>query len=202
MAQPHQNTAQTQAEELNEAPQGDDTAPLAGEPVVENGAAADGGGPALEEVLAAFEVERAEMRDRLMRALADLENTRKRAEKDRRDAALYGGSKLARDLLPVHDNLARALGAADEQTRAQAKGLVDGVELTMRELLSILGKHGVERVSPQPGDAFDPHLHEAMFEAPVPQLQPGQVIQVLAEGFRLHEQLLRPAQVGVCAKAD
>lgn len=202
MAQPHQNTAQTQAEELNEAPQGDDTAPLAGEPVVENGAAADGGGPALEEVLAAFEVERAEMRDRLMRALADLENTRKRAEKDRRDAALYGGSKLARDLLPVHDNLARALGAADEQTRAQAKGLVDGVELTMRELLSILGKHGVERVSPQPGDAFDPHLHEAMFEAPVPQFQPGQVIQVMAEGFRLHEQLLRPAQVGVCAKAD
>lgn len=202
MAQPHQNTAQTQAEELNEAPQGDDTAPPAAEPVVENGAAADSGGPALEEVLAAFEVERAEMRDRLMRALADLENTRKRAEKDRRDAALYGGSKLARDLLPVHDNLARALGAADEQTRALAKGLVDGVELTMRELLSVLGKHGVERVSPQPGDAFDPHLHEAMFEAPVPQLQPGQVIQVLAEGFRLHEQLLRPAQVGVCAKAD
>lgn len=156
----------------------------------------------LEEILAAFEEERAEMRDRLMRALADLENTRKRAEKDRRDAALYGGSKLARDLLPVHDNLSRALAAADEHTREQARGLVDGVELTMRELLSILGRHGVTRVSPQPGDPFDPHLHEAMFEAPVPQFQTGQVIQVMAEGFRLHDQLLRPAQVGVCSGND
>ncbi len=155
----------------------------------------------IEDILAAFDAERAEMRDRLMRALADLENTRKRAEKDRRDAALYGGSKLARELLPVHDNLSRALAAADENTRVQAKGLVEGVELTLRELLSILGRHGVERVSPQPGDPFDPHLHEAMFEAPVPQFQPGQVIQVMAEGFRLHDQLLRPAQVGVCAKA-
>ncbi len=156
----------------------------------------------LEEALAAFEEERSEMRDRLMRAYAELENTRKRAEKDRRDAALYGGSKLARDLLPVHDNLSRALAAADENTRAQAQGLVDGVELTLRELLNILERHGVQRVSPQPGDPFDPHMHEAMFEASVPQFQPGQVIQVMAEGFRLHDQLLRPAQVGVCAKTD
>lgn len=152
---------------------------------------------ALEEAHAAFDAERAEMRDRLMRALADLENTRKRGEKDRREAAIYGGAKLARDLIPVYDNLNRALSVTTDETRQQAQGLVEGVELTLRELLSVLGKHGVERVSPQAGDMFDPHLHEAMFEAPVPDTRAGQIIQVMSDGFRMHEQLLRPAQVGV-----
>ena len=193
MAEPQENTARSPDDEG--APQTAETPEPQPAPTEAEEA------QSIEDILAAFDAERAEMRDRLMRALADLENTRKRAEKDRRDAALYGGSKLARELLPVHDNLSRALAAADENTRVQAKGLVEGVELTLRELLSILGRHGVERVSPQPGDPFDPHLHEAMFEAPVPQFQPGQVIQVMAEGFRLHDQLLRPAQVGVCAKA-
>jgi molecular chaperone GrpE len=155
---------------------------------------------AFAEAEAAFEAERAEMRDRLMRALAELENTRKRADRDRRDAAAYGGAKLARDLLPVFDNLNRALAAADEKSRAEAKGLVDGVELTLRELLNVLGRHGVERIAPKPGDPFDPHLHEAMFEAPVPQFAAGQVIQVMTEGFRMRDQLLRPAQVGVSSK--
>lgn len=151
----------------------------------------------LEALRAQIEVERAEARDRLMRALADLENTRKRAEKDRKDALLYGGAKLARDMIPVHDNLSRALDAATADTRAAAPGLVEGVELTLRELLSVLGKHGVTRISPQPGDLFDPHHHEAMFEAPVPQFTAGQIIQVVSDGFMLHEQLLRPAKVGV-----
>ncbi len=152
---------------------------------------------ALEEAQAAFEAERAEMRDRLMRALADLENTRKRGEKDRREAAIYGGAKLARDLIPVYDNLNRALSVTTDETRAQAQGLVEGVELTLRELLSVLGKHGVERVAPNVGDEFDPHMHEAMFEAPLPDTRAGQIIQVMSDGFRMHEQLLRPAQVGV-----
>lgn len=152
---------------------------------------------ALKEAEAAFEVERAEMRDRLMRALADLENSRKRAEKDRRDAALYGGSKLARDLLPVYDNLNRALSLADEQTRNQSQGLVEGLELTLRELTNIFAKHGIEKISPKIGDVFDPHLHEAMFEAPIPDTNAGQIIQLLTDGFTLHGQLLRPAQVGV-----
>jgi len=152
---------------------------------------------ALQEAHAAFDAERAEMRDRLMRALADLENTRKRGEKDRREAAIYGGAKLARDLIPVYDNLNRALSVTTDETRQQAQGLVEGVELTLRELLSVLGRHGVERVSPQPGDMFDPHMHEAMFEAPMPNTRAGQIIQVMSDGFRMHEQLLRPAQVGV-----
>lgn len=152
---------------------------------------------ALEEARAAFDAERAEMRDRLMRALADLENTRKRGEKDRREAAIYGGAKLARDLIPVYDNLNRALSVTTDETRAQAQGLVGGVELTLRELLTVLGKHGVELVAPEVGDMFDPHLHEAMFEAPAPNTRAGQIIQVISDGFRMHEQLLRAAQVGV-----
>lgn len=151
----------------------------------------------LEEAQAAFEQERNEMRDRLMRALADLENSRKRGEKDRREAAMYGGTKLARDLLPVYDNLNRALSLVDEEMQARAKGLVEGLELTLRELTNIFARHGIEKISPAPGDTFDPHMHEAMFEAPVPNFVAGQIIQVLGDGFRLHDHLLRPAQVGV-----
>jgi len=148
-----------------------------------------------------WEAERAELKDRLMRALAEMENTRKRAEKDRRDAQLYGGAKLARDLLPVYDNLARALGSVDDAARAQLSGIVEGVDLTLRELVNVMARHGVERVSPEPGSPFDPHQHEAIFEAPVPGHAPGTIIQVAAEGFRMHEQLLRPAKVGVAARS-
>ena len=151
----------------------------------------------LEAQVAAALAERDEMRDRMMRALADAENSRKRAEKDRRDAQLYGGARIARDMLPVHDNLSRALGAATDEARAAAAGLVEGVELTLRELTNILGKHGVVRISPAAGEMFDPHLHQAMFEAPVPGTKAGEIIQVMADGFMLHDQLLRPAHVGV-----
>ncbi len=152
-----------------------------------------------EARIAELEAERDTMRDRLMRALADAENSRKRAEKDRREGLLYGGAKLSRDMLPVYDNLSRALEAASEDVRGTAPGFVEGVELTLRELSNILHKHGVERICPEPGEMFDPHLHQAMFEAPVPDFTAGQIIQVMAEGFRLHDQLLRPAQVGVAS---
>ncbi|PZX45844.1 molecular chaperone GrpE [Roseinatronobacter thiooxidans] len=152
---------------------------------------------ALEAEIDMLIAQRDEMRDRMIRALADAENSRKRAEKDRRDAQLYGGSKIARDMLPVYDNLTRALNAATEETRAAAAGLVEGVELTLRELTNILTKHGVQRISPEVGEMFDPHSHQAMFEAPVPDFKAGQIIQVMAEGFMLHDQLLRPAHVGV-----
>jgi molecular chaperone GrpE len=141
--------------------------------------------------------ERDEMRDRFMRALADAENSRKRGERDRREAEQYGGSRLARDMLPVYDNLRRALDAATEDQRRDAAALIEGVELTLRELTSVLTKHGVTRISPAAGDVFDPQLHQAMFEAPVPGTKAGQIIQVMTEGFLLHDRLLRPAQVGV-----
>ncbi len=147
--------------------------------------------------LETLRAERDEIRDRFMRALADAENTRKRAERDRREAENYGGSKLARDLLPVHDNLRRALDAIAEDQRAAQAALIEGIELTMRELLSVFKKHGIHPIAPQLGDKFDPKLHQAMFEAPVPGTRAGEIIQVATEGFMLHDRLLRPAQVGV-----
>lgn len=141
--------------------------------------------------------ERDELKDRFMRALADAENARKRSDKDRREAENYGGSKLARDMLPVYDNMKRALEAATEEQRAVSGPLLEGVELTMRELLNVFKKHGIEQITPEVGDRFDPQHHQAMFEAPVPGTKAGDIIQVAAEGFLLHDRLLRPAQVGV-----
>ncbi|NDR57522.1 nucleotide exchange factor GrpE [Aliiruegeria sabulilitoris] len=150
-----------------------------------------------DDELDAIKAERDEFRDRFMRALADAENARKRGERDRREAEQYGGSKLARDMLPVYDNLNRALEAATEDQRAQAAALIEGVELTLRELLNVFTKHGITLVKPEIGEKFDPQIHQAMFEAPVPNTSAGDIIQVLTEGFLLHDRLLRPAQVGV-----
>lgn len=141
--------------------------------------------------------ERDQLKDRFMRALADAENARKRSDKDRREAENYGGSKLARDMLPVYDNMKRALETATEEQREVSGPLLEGVELTMRELLNVFKKHGIEVIAPEVGDRFDPKLHQAMFEAPVPDTKAGDIIQVAAEGFMLHDRLLRPAQVGV-----
>ncbi|OYW49110.1 MAG: nucleotide exchange factor GrpE [Rhodobacterales bacterium 12-65-15] len=147
----------------------------------------------LEQVLA----ERDELRDKFMRALADAENARKRADRDRREAEMYGSTRLARDLLPVHDNLSRALQAVPEDSRAASSALIEGVELTLRELSNVMARHGMTTISPAAGDMFDPQLHQAMFEAPMPGTKAGEIIQVMTEGFMLHDRLLRPAQVGV-----
>lgn len=147
--------------------------------------------------IGALRAERDELKDKFMRALADAENSRKRSERDRREAENYGGSKLARDMLPVYDNMKRAMEAIDDQLRQQASGLTEGLELTMRELLNIFSKHGIRILAPEVGDKFDPEQHEAMFEAPLPETKAGDIIQVMAEGFMLHDRLLRPAQVGV-----
>ncbi len=141
--------------------------------------------------------ERDEFKDRFMRALADAENSRKRSDRDRREAEQYGGSKLARDMLPVYDNMKRALESATDEQRAASAALIEGVELTMRELLNVFSKHGMTIIAPQIGDRFDPNIHESMFEAPLPGTKAGDIIQVSAEGFMLYDRLLRPAQVGV-----
>lgn len=147
--------------------------------------------------LDALRAERDELRDKFMRVLADAENSRKRAERDRKEAEMYGGTRLARDLLPVYDNLNRAIQAIPEESRAASSALIEGVELTLRELTNVMTKHGVTPISPAVGDMFDPQMHQAMFEAPLPGTKAGQIIQVLTEGFLLHDRLLRPAQVGV-----
>ncbi|SRR6056297_2707145 len=154
----------------------------------------------IDDIALALETLRAERddyKDRFMRALADAENARKRADKDRREAQAYGGTRIARDLLPVYDNLNRALAVAKESEGEATTALVEGVELTLKELMAVFDRHGVTRITPQVGDRFDPKEHEAMFEAPVPGTRAGEIIQVSAEGFMLYDRLLRPAQVGV-----
>ncbi|WP_420327106.1 nucleotide exchange factor GrpE [Mameliella sp.] len=145
----------------------------------------------------ALRAERDDYKDKFMRALADAENARKRADKDRREAQAYGGTRIARDLLPVYDNLNRALAAAQDDDSQASVALVEGVELTLKELLKVFERHGVTRITPEVGERFDPQQHEAMFEAPVPGTKAGEIIQVSAEGFMLYDRLLRPAQVGV-----
>ena len=146
--------------------------------------------------------ERDQFRDRFMRALADAENARKRADKDRREAENYGGSKLSRDLLPLYDNMKRALEVATEDQKAVSAALIEGIELTMRELVNVFGRHGITPITPQVGDKFDPKQHEAMFEAPLAGTHAGNIIQVSTEGFMLHDRLLRPAQVGVSSNTN
>ena len=161
---------------------------------------AEGDVDPLEERIEELEAELADMRDKWARALAEGENVRRRAERDRKDAAAYGGTKLARDLLSVYDNLDRALKAADEETRAAAASFIEGVELTQRELVNAFAKHKIEKVTPAPGEKFDPNKHQAMFEAPIPGAPNGPIIEVMQAGFTIADRLLRPALVGV-AKA-
>jgi molecular chaperone GrpE len=145
----------------------------------------------------ALRAEIAELKDRVLRALADTENIRKRAERERREAEIYGATKFARDLLSVHDNFSRALGNVTDAVRETAPGLIEGIELTQRNLVSAFEKHKILKIAPEIGERFDPKLHEAMFEAPVPGTKAGDIIQVMGEGFTIGDRLLRAAQVGV-----
>lgn len=151
----------------------------------------------LEQQLAAVEAERDTIKDKMLRALAEGENIRRRAMKDREEGEKYGGVRLARDLLAVYDNLDRTLQAADESVRASAPEFFEGVELTRRELLNAFAKHHIAPVAPEVGDRFDPNLHQAMFEAPAPGAANNTVIQVMQQGFTISDRLLRAAMVGV-----
>ncbi|MEM7597783.1 MAG: nucleotide exchange factor GrpE [Pseudomonadota bacterium] len=150
-----------------------------------------------EQMIEELKAERDAFQDKFMRALADAENARKRAQKDRTEAENYGGSKLSRDMLPVFDNMKRAVESVTEEQRDVAAPLIEGIELTMRELLNVFNKHGIQVIDPQVGDKFDPKVHEAMFEAPLQGTKAGDIIQVSTQGFMLHDRILRPAQVGV-----
>jgi molecular chaperone GrpE len=149
--------------------------------------------------LSALKAENAELKDRLLRALADTENIRKRGERDRRDAELYASTRFARDLLSVHDNFERALENVTDDLRATAPGLIEGIELTQRDLIAAFERHKIVRLEPKVGEKFDPKQHQAMFEAPIPGTTAGEIIQVMNVGFIIGDRLLRPAQVGVSA---
>ena len=144
--------------------------------------------------------EAAEYKDKLLRVLAEMENLRRRTEREIADTRHYGISAFARDILAVADNMGRALQALDADLREKAdaatKALLDGVELTERELLKVLEKHGVRRFEPA-GERFDPNLHQAMYEVPDATVPSGQVVQVVQPGYMIADRILRPALVAV-----
>ncbi|MDG4718550.1 MULTISPECIES: nucleotide exchange factor GrpE [Thalassospira] len=152
----------------------------------------------IEDPVAALEAEVAELKDRLLRQAAEVENTRRRAKKDVEDAGNYAITKFARDLLDVGDNLRRALDAAGDTSNADPamKTLFDGVEMTEKALLKAMEQNGIEKLEPL-GEKLDPNMHQAVFEMPNPAYPDGHVAQVMQAGYVLKGRLLRPAMVGV-----
>lgn len=175
---------------------------VAGGEAAKSGAEAGAGsqaGRTVHEVIAALQAEGAEFKDKWLRAHAEMENIRKRAEKDKEDTAKYAISRLARDLVGVGDNFQRAIeavpaGAADEDPAL--KSFIDGVTIIERELLNALERHGIRRMQPL-NEPFNPHLHQAVMEIPRSNVASGTVVQVFQPGYMIEERVLRPAMVGV-----
>jgi molecular chaperone GrpE len=179
---------------MTDRPAADDTAaPLDGE------AAATPELVPAEQVTAALEAA-AEFKDKLLRTLAEMENLRKRTEREVADARLYAITNFAREVLAVADNMHRALTTIGPEVReggdAQVQAFIEGVELTERELLKALEKNGVKKFSPQ-GEKFDPNLHQAMYEMETTEGPPGYVAQVIQAGYMIGDRVLRPAMVAV-----
>ncbi len=171
------------------------------------GPAADTAGPSeaaaeprADERVAALEAEVAQVKDQLLRTLAEMENLRRRTEREIADTRTYAVAGFAREMLTVSDNLSRALAAIPEEARAGAdettKALMDGVGMTERDLLKALEKHGVRKIDPT-GERFDPNFHQAIFEVPNPEVPAGTVVQVVQAGYVIGDRVLRPAMVGV-----
>jgi len=165
-----------------------------------NGAA----GEEAEEVKA-LKAEIAELKDRALRALAEAENTRRRAEREKQDASLYAISRFARDMLQVADNFARAIAACPADVREaaapQLKAVIEGVEVTDRQLLATLEQHGIKPINTE-GARFDPNLHQAIAEVPGNGKPAGTIVDVVQVGYQIGERLLRPAMVTVARKDD
>jgi molecular chaperone GrpE len=149
--------------------------------------------------------ELADMRDRMLRALAETENTRRRAEREKQDASQYAVTKFARDMLQIADNFARALAAAPQALRdaadPQLKAVLDGVEATERQLLASLERHGVKAIDTAEG-RFDPNLHQAIAEVPGGDRPAGSIVDVVQAGYTIGDRLLRPAMVTVAKRTD
>lgn len=150
-------------------------------------------------VLEKLNAENTELKDRVLRTLAEMENLRRRTEKEVADARAYGATNFARDMLGFADNLKRALDSVPVEAReadGPLKSLVEGIELTERDFISRLARHGVKKLEPK-GQKFDPNMHEALFEMPDPSVPNGTVAQVVEDGYSIGERCLRPAKVGV-----
>lgn len=194
-------TENNQPEDNGQTPQ-EPAAPEDTGPGPEAESAAGEGETTPEEAIARLTAELDSMRDKLLRALAEAENTRRRAEKEVKDTRDYAVSSFAKDILDVADNLSRAVGAVDETTLEDApdavKNLVEGVAMTEKALLSKMERHGVKKVDPAPGDAFDPHRHQAV--AQIPSDHPnGRIASVMQTGYVIGDRTLRAAMVAVSA---
>jgi len=163
----------------------------------------DASAMAAEAEIAALKAEAADFKDRMLRALADVENTRRRAERDRLDASQYAVTRFARDMLTIADNFARALQALPAEKREAAdpavKAVVEGIEATERQLLATLERHGVKPIDTTEGK-FDPNLHQAIAEVPGNGRPAGSIVDVVQTGYVIGDRLLRPAMVTVARK--
>ena len=150
--------------------------------------------------VARLEAEKTDLKEKLLRTLADMENLRRRTEREVADARVYAITNFARDMLTVADNFQRAIDSVPAEAREGGdpalKALLEGVELTERDMLKTLERYGVKRLDPQ-GEKFDPNLHQAMFEVPNPDVPNGTVVQVVQTGYVIGDRVLRPALVGV-----
>lgn len=184
--------------------QNDNPAPKADEPKPEAAAAAEAAAPEPEapkvDETAELRQKNAELNDRMLRLAAEMENLRKRSERELGDTRTYAIAGFARDMLTATDSLSRALMMLPAEARESADGalksLIDGIELTEREMQRLLAKHGVKPIEAE-GEKFDPHKHQAMFEVPDPTRPEGTVVQVVQAGFSIGDRVLRPAMVGV-----
>jgi molecular chaperone GrpE len=151
-------------------------------------------------VLEALNAENASLKDKALRTLADMENLRRRTEREVADAKTYGVTSLARDMLTFADNLRRAVDSVGEDARAEAspalQTFIEGIEVTERDFQSRLARHGIKKLEPK-GQKFDPNMHEALFEVPDPSVPTGTVAQVVEDGYAIGDRCLRPAKVGV-----
>jgi molecular chaperone GrpE len=188
---------------MTDRPAADDTAAKSEGALPEGEAAAAPELVPAGQVTAALEAA-AEFKDKLLRTLAEMENLRRRTEREVADARVYGVTGFARDVLAVADNMHRALGTVGDEEREQAdpkvKALIEGVDLTERELMKVLEKYGVTKFSPE-GEKFDPNVHQAMYEIKDSDFPPGHVGQVIQAGYMLGDRVLRPAMVGVVKAA-
>lgn len=184
----------TDPREANEDQAKAEISPKAGKPDPSAEANAQPGAD-LDGVLA----ENAEMRDRLLRTMAEMENLRRRTEREKADTARYAISNFARDVLTVGDNLKRTIDHVPAEAAAQdpaLKSFLEGVELTERELLNVLERHGVSRIDPL-GQRFDPNCHQAMYEVQNADVPEGTVVDVMQSGYVIGDRCLRPALVAV-----
>jgi molecular chaperone GrpE len=159
----------------------------------------------LHALVQALNAENTELKDQRLRALAELENTRRRAEREKQDASQFAVTRFARDMLTVADNFSRALKACPQELRdaadPQVKGVIDGVEVTERQLLTTLEQHGVKMIDTTDAK-FDPNLHQAVAEVPGEGKPAGSIVHVIQTGYTINGRLLRPAMVTVARKEE